>query len=94
MAARRTTRPGRTAKLSISIDRAALAILRSRARRLYAGNLSAVIADSVRLIEEEEGRLALVAWLGSAADATEAERQAIRSEWSGPPPRRRRRQVA
>src|SRR5262249_2029955 len=41
---RHRSRPGRTAKISISLDRRDLAVLRGRARRLFEGNLSAVIA--------------------------------------------------
>jgi hypothetical protein len=46
------------------------------------GNLSAVIAEGVRRIKEEEGREALVSWLGDAAIASDDERTAIRNEWS------------
>ncbi len=63
-------------------------MLRKRARRLHGGNLSAVVADSVRLIREEEGREALVSWLGDAAAATDAQRDSIRAEWRGRPARR------
>ena len=77
----RPTRAGNTEKVSISLDRSDLKLLRTRARRLYGGNLSAVVAEGVRRIREEEGRQALVAWLGDAADATPAELEAIRDEW-------------
>src|SRR2546422_4083387 len=45
---RHRSRSGRTAKISISLDRRDLALLRGRARRLFEGNLSAVIAEGVR----------------------------------------------
>jgi hypothetical protein len=77
----RPARAGTTEKVSISLDRSDLKLLRMRARRLYGGNLSAVVAEGVRRIREEEGRQALVAWLGEAADATPAELDAIRNEW-------------
>jgi hypothetical protein len=79
-------RAGQTDKISVSLDRTELALMRKRARRLYGGNLSAVIAEGVRRVREEEGREALVAWLGAAAVSTPAERQAIRASWSEAPP--------
>ena len=80
--ARKTAaRSGQTDKVSVSIDRADLTVLRRRARRLYGGNLSAVIAEGVRRVREEEGREALVAWLGEAGSAVSQERDALRSEW-------------
>ena len=80
----RSIRAGRTEKISISLDRAELSLMRKRARRLYGGNLSAVVAEGVRRIREEEGREALVAWLGDAAVSTDEQRQSIRNEWRGP----------
>jgi hypothetical protein len=89
----RVSRAGRTEKVSVSVDRADLSIIRRRARRLYGGNLSAVIAEGVRRIKEEEGREALVSWLGDAAIASDDERAAIRNEWSVQGPARRRRAI-
>lgn len=89
--ARPRTRAGRTAKISVSLDRADLVLIGKRARRLYGGNVSAVIAEGVRRVREEEGREALVAWLGDAAVATERDRDAIRAEWRGEQPAKRRR---
>lgn len=85
----RRSRPGNTEKLSISLDEEAVAVLRRRAQRLHAGNLSAAVAEGVRRLEEEEGREALVRWLGAAGEASEAERRAIVGEW-GRPKRSRR----
>jgi hypothetical protein len=87
----RKQRAGRTAKISISVDRSELSMLRKRARRLYDGNLSAVIAEGVRRVREEEGREALVAWLGEAGSATPEERESVRVEWrrESAPQRRR-----
>jgi hypothetical protein len=95
MRKRAQPRVGRTEKISVSIDRADLPALHQRAKRLYGGNLSAVIAEGVRRIREEEGREALVAWLGDAGKTTPEEGQAIRSEWRGDAvsPRRRRRRA-
>ena len=77
----RPGRAGRTEKVSISFDRSDLKLLRARARRLYGGNLSAVVTEGVRRIRDEEGRQALVAWLGEAADAEPADLEAILGEW-------------
>ena len=68
--------------------------MRKRARRLYDGNLSAVVAEGLRRVREEEGREALLEWLGDAARATPAELQAVREEWRNPVPRRRARRKA
>jgi hypothetical protein len=95
MAARsRAARAGTTEKVSISIDRSELAAMRKRARRLYDGNLSAVVAEGLRRVREEEGREALLAWLGEAARATPSELQAVRDEWRSAVPRRRVRRKA
>jgi hypothetical protein len=94
-AARAQGRQGRTEKISVSLDRADLAVLQKRARRLHGGNLSAAIADGVRRVREEEGREALVAWLGEAAHITPEQRDSIRAEWLGvSSPRRRSGRVA
>jgi hypothetical protein len=89
---RSSARAGTTDKVSVSIDRADLAVLRKRARRLYRGNLSAVVAEGIRRIREEEGREALVAWLGDAGEASTEERNLLRAEWKDETrPRRTRR---
>ena len=76
-----TDRAGDTEKVSVSITRADLRVLRRRARRLYRGNLSAVIAEAAARMREEEGREALVRWLGDAGAATPDQRTALRAEW-------------
>ena len=93
MTIRRTgrRRSGRTEKISISLDRADLSMLKKRAGRLHGGNLSAVIAEGVRRVREEEGREALVAWLGDAAKATPEQRASVRAAWRDDSARRRRR---
>ena len=84
-------RPGRTEKISVSLDRADVSLLQKRARRLYGGNLSAAIADGVQRVKEEEGREALVGWLGEAASLTSEQRDSIRAEWHGALAHHRRR---
>jgi len=85
-----TARAGRTAKVSISLDEADLRTLRRRAKSLYGGNLSAAIAEAARRIREQEGREAVVEWLGDAGKSTAEEREAIRAEWRAETPKRRR----
>jgi hypothetical protein len=68
----------------VSLDRHDLDALRRRAKRLYGGNVSAAIAEGARLIREQEGREALVAWLGPAAEMASEEHDAIRAEWQAP----------
>lgn len=58
------TRPGKTVKVSISIDREDLAILRRRARESYRGNLSAAFSEAARLIRQRAARTRLIDMLG------------------------------
>jgi len=88
-AAKKTERSGRTDKISVSLERADLKALRRRARKLYGGNLSAVIAEGVQRIREEEDREALVDWLGDAGRASAEQRGRVRAEWAGERARRR-----
>ena len=90
----KSRRSGDTDKISISLRRDDLAALRKRARKLYDGNLSAVIAEGVRRVREEEGREALVEWLGPAGETSDRERAAIRAERRPKRGRSRRRRAA
>jgi len=78
-------------KISVSLDPADLAAVRRRARRFHGGSVSAALAEGVQRLREEEGREALVAWLGAAGRTTPEERDAIRATWRGGAPSRRRR---
>lgn len=76
-------RAGQTEKISVSLDRSALQVLRRRAKRLYAGNVSAAIAGGARRIREEAGRERLVEWLGETGELrelTDGKREAIDAE--------------
>ncbi len=86
------SRAGNTEKISVSIDRADLAILKKRARRLHHGNVSAVIAEIVARAKEQEGLAELLDWLGGPASMSDAEAAAIDRELLGNPrtPKRRR----
>jgi hypothetical protein len=77
-------REGITEKISISLSRSDLASLRKRAKRLYAGNVSAVISELAADAALLEGMHELVNWLGGPS-LTDNERKAIDREWSGQP---------
>jgi hypothetical protein len=79
---RAAKRAGRTEKLSISMNRADVALLRKRAEALYGGNLSAALGEGVARLREELGREALVSWLGASARTTAEERDEIRAGWA------------
>jgi len=88
-------RAGNTVKLSISIDPDDLALLKKRAKRVSGGNLSAAISETIRIAQEWEGRKALAAWLGEGRDEPSAETMgAIRAEWRGARPTKRRTKAA
>lgn len=78
-------RAGRTERISVSVDRADLAILRKRAKRLHGGNVSAVIAEIIARAKEQEGLADLLDWLGGPATMTLAEQDEIDRELLGLP---------
>jgi hypothetical protein len=85
-------RAGRTVKLSISLDRSDVEHLKKRAKH---GNLSAAIAEMIRIAREWEGREALAEWLRNGRDEpTEEAMEAVRAEWRGTRPRKRRTKAA
>lgn len=69
-------------KISVSVAAEDLAILRRRAKRLYGGNLSAVIHELVQRAKKQEAMEKLLASLGGPS-LSDAERAAIDAEWSG-----------
>lgn len=86
-----TQRPGKTVKLSISLDPGDVALLKKRAKRVSGGNLSAAVADAIRVAREVEGREALAAWLGEGREEpSAATMDAVRAEWTGAKPNKRR----
>jgi hypothetical protein len=90
----RHRRAGRTVKISVSLDRDEVAILRRRARESYGGNLSAAFSEAARWIRQREARRRLIDMLGGptltakTATAIDAE-QERRPPGPGKPPRKR-----
>jgi hypothetical protein len=74
-------RPGGTTHLSISLPTEEAKLLKRRAKRLYKGNLSRVVSDAVRYITYEEGRDALIASFGGAANPTAKEAAELDAVW-------------
>ena len=86
-------RAGATEKISVSVRRDDLAILKKRAKRLHDGNLSAVIAEIIERAKEQEALNDLLDWLGGPAPMTETEARLVDRELLGDPrptPKRRR----
>jgi hypothetical protein len=82
-------REGATEKISISLSRSDLAALRKRAKRLYSGNVSAVVAELAADAALLEGMQELVNHLGGPS-LTDRERQEIDREWARQVPTRKR----
>lgn len=75
-------RAGITEKLSISLRREDVMTLKRRARRLYGGNLSAVIAELAADARLLEGMNELVHWLGGPS-LTDDDRKQIDRDLRG-----------
>lgn len=76
-------RAGTTEKVSVSLQRDLLKTLKRRAKRLYAGNLSAVlteVAEAAARLEAQDDLISHFGW-GPLSDAERAE---IDSEWYAP----------
>jgi len=84
------TRPGKTSKVSVSLEANDLLTLRERAVDTYGGNLSAAIAEGARRIREEQGREALASWIRETVKPSADDLERIRDEWRSNPPVRRR----
>jgi hypothetical protein len=82
------------AKVSVTIDRAKLQMLRRRAKRLHGGNLSAVIDEATEHLRRLEALDEFLERAG-APELTPEQREAIHAEWRGEPkPKRRKRRAA
>jgi len=75
-------RAGRTVKVSVSLDRDDLAVLKRRAKESFDGNLSAAFAEAARLIRQREARRRLVDRLGGPTLTPESS-AAIEAEQDG-----------
>jgi hypothetical protein len=75
-------RAGTTEKISISVRSSDLASLRKRAKRLYGGNVSAVIAELAADAALLEGMHDLVDRLGGLS-LTDEDRENLDREWAG-----------
>jgi hypothetical protein len=82
-------RGGVTEKISVSLNRTDLASLRKRAKRLYEGNLSAVITELAADAALLEGMHELVSWLGGPS-LTDRERKALDRDWATRPSAKKR----
>lgn len=69
-------------KISVSVAEDDLVVLRRRAKRLYGGNLSAVIHEMAVKTRRQEAMENLVDSLGGPSLTDEA-RRAIDAEWAG-----------
>jgi hypothetical protein len=74
-------RPGGTTHLSISLPADEAKLLKRRAKRIYAGNVSRVVSDAIRYIAYDEGRDALIASFGGRGRPTSAEAAELDSLW-------------
>jgi hypothetical protein len=76
-------RAGITRKVSLSVNRDDLALLKQRAKRLHGGNVSAVFADLIAEIRRREAWALAVDWYGGPIELTDSERSAIDHELLG-----------
>jgi len=76
-------RAGVTQKVSLSVRREDLAMLKKRARQLHDGNVSAVFAELIAEIRRREAWARAVAWYGKPIVLSEAEQPAIDRELLG-----------
>lgn len=77
-------RPVETEKVSVSLKKQDLAVLRRRAKQLYGGNLSALISDFAKLARYEDGADKLVDWLTEIYTPTPEALLAVEEEWRAP----------
>lgn len=74
-------RSGGTTNLSISLATEDAKLLKRRAKRIYGGNVSRVVADAIRYIAYEEGRDALIASFPRGTRPTASEADALDAAW-------------
>jgi hypothetical protein len=89
-------RAGKTVKVSVSLNRDDVAVLKRRAKESYGGNLSAAFSEAARWLRQREARRRLIDALGGSTLTPEAA-AAIDAEQAGGPryePRKSRRTKA
>lgn len=91
-----TKRAGVTEKVSVSVNKDDLVMLKKRAKRLHGGNVSAVFADLIAEIRRREAWDRAVAWYGAPIVLNDEEKDAIDRELlgGGPSKRARRKRMA
>ncbi|HEY6464017.1 MAG TPA: hypothetical protein VIY73_27795 [Polyangiaceae bacterium] len=78
-----TKRAGITQKVSVSVSREDLAVLKKRAKRLHGGNVSAVFADLIAEIKRREAWERALEWYGEPVALGDRERETIDRELLG-----------
>lgn len=71
----------------MSLKKDDLKVLRKRAKRLYGGNLSALLSDFAKLARYEDGADKLLEWLTEDYKPDVAALAAVEGEWRAPLPR-------
>jgi hypothetical protein len=85
-------RAGKTVKISVSLDKDDVAVLKRRAREAHGGNLSAAFSEAARWLRQREARIDVIDMLGGPTLTPEAA-AAIAAEQAGGPrpvPKRRK----
>lgn len=75
-------RAGKTIKVSVSLDREDVAVLKRRAKESYGGNLSAAFGEAAKWLRQQEARRRLIDALGGPTLTPEAS-VAIAEEQAG-----------
>ncbi len=78
-----TKRAGVTRKVSLSVHKDDLKVLKARAKRLHGGNVSAVFADLIKEVKRQEAWAKAALWYGKPLLLTEGEREEIDRELLG-----------
>jgi hypothetical protein len=86
-------RPGNTTTIGISVTKATLSLLKTRADRLHAGNVSALITEYAEQAKRDEAFDRAWAWYGGP-EPTPEERVEILSEILGVTKKNRKRRAA
>jgi hypothetical protein len=73
-------RAGITSKVSLSVHRDDLEMLKRRAKRLYGGNVSAVFAELIATIKRQEAWGKAAAWYGKPIVLSDEDRESIDCE--------------